>query len=156
MTIAVALAGRRGSGKATLIDEADAPIAEARPWYLHSCGYAVSHDGTYLHRALAKPPAGLQVDHVNGDRLDNRRCNLRVTTATGNSRNSGASRRSTSGFKGVSKTRGGRWRAYINIQRRQRTLGVHATAELAARAYDAAAVRLYGEYARLNFGAAGR
>jgi hypothetical protein len=94
----------------------------------------------------------LEVDHINGDKLDNRRANLRVATKTQQRQNQRVTRRNTSGFKGVSRISStGRWRARIKVSGRQMPCGVYATAESAALAYDAAAREYFGEFARLNF-----
>jgi hypothetical protein len=96
-------------------------------------------------------PPGLVVDHINGDPLDNRKSNLRLATQADNSRNS-VQRGSNSGFKGVSYV-AKRGLYFASIKHNGRTIGLgrHRTAEDAARAYDAAARRLQGQFARLNF-----
>ncbi len=93
------------------------------------------------------------VDHINGDGLDNRRSNLRQATHSQNMANKRLYRNNTSGFKGVSRNRGkGRpWRASIRANNVRYRLGNHDTPEAAARAYDAAALKRFGEFARLNF-----
>lgn len=93
------------------------------------------------------------VDHINGDGLDNRRSNLRPATALQNMANKRRYRNNTSGFKGVTRNSGtGRpWQASIRANNRRYHLGYHDTPEQAARAYDAAALRLFGEFARPNF-----
>lgn len=103
-----------------------------------------------LHAFLTGWPL---TDHINGDGLDNRRANLRPATKEQNGRNAALSRRNTSGFKGVTRSgTKGRWVALIGTgQGRQARLGTFDSAEEAARAYDAAALALWGEYARPNF-----
>lgn len=97
-----------------------------------------------------------RTDHRNGDGLDNRRINLRDATAGENSRNTRVHADSASGFKGVTwYPRSRRWRAHIHSGKKQHHLGYFATADEAARAYDAAARELYGEFACLNFPDAG-
>jgi hypothetical protein len=92
-------------------------------------------------------------DHINGDGLDNRRTNLRQATPTQNNANCGIRGHNTSGYKGVSlrPDRGNRWRATIRIHGLQYFLGLFDDVEDAARAYDAAALELFGDFARLNF-----
>lgn len=85
------------------------------------------------------PPGDMLIDHVNGDGADNRWANLRLATPAENSRN----RRTSSEFKGVRKTKSGRYRAHI-------TLGVFDTAEEAAAAYDDAARLYHGRFAAVN------
>jgi hypothetical protein len=105
----------------------------------------------FMHRVILTAPEGVAVDHINGDTLDNRHANLRFATASQNARNSTLSSRNTSGFKGVSfdRTRG-KWRASIKDSDRKHTIGRFDSALDAARAYDEAALQLYGEFARTN------
>jgi hypothetical protein len=92
------------------------------------------------------------VDHANGNGLDNRRCNLRLATDTQNAQNRGLRSDNSSGFKGVSRDKQRQaWVAYISDGPRQRRLGRYSDREEAARAYDDAAIQLFGEFARLNF-----
>lgn len=106
-----------------------------------------------LHRQLLGLPPGdpRQVDHVNGDGLDNRKANLRLATQLQNRHNArslgGASR-----FIGVCRvSSSATWRAQVGHDGRTEHLGCFDSEEAAARAYDAAASRLFGEFARLNF-----
>lgn len=100
-----------------------------------------------MHRYLTAWPL---VDHINGNGLDNRRSNLRKATSAENGRNRRRASNNTSGFKGVYLTRDV-WRALIWVEGRRRHLGLFATPEEAARAYDAAALEHFGEFAWLNF-----
>jgi len=107
-----------------------------------------------MHRVIlgAADPA-VKVDHRDGDGLNNRRSNLRKSTNAENIRNQAPHRdKKTSKLKGVCfypKT--GRYRAQIMADYRKVNLGSYATAEIAARVYDAAARELHGEFARVNF-----
>ena len=94
---------------------------------------------------------GSEVDHINRDKLDNRRSNLRLVTHTQNCVNASLRVTNTSGFKGVNFYRGKYWRAYIRVNYRHISLGFFPTAEAAARAYDEAAREHFGEFAFLNF-----
>ena len=89
----------------------------------------------------AFPPSNLHVDHLNGDKLDNRLCNLRICTAKQNQENSRIPKHSTTRLKGVSRS-GTRFRAAICHDRKQIHLGCFSSAEEAHAAYCEAAVHL--------------
>lgn len=92
------------------------------------------------------------VDHVNGNGLDNRRANLRQATHGQNMGNKRIYSSNTSGFKGVGLHRkSSKWQAIIWRDGKSHYLGRYAIPEEAARAYDRAAVELFGDFARLNF-----
>ena len=102
-----------------------------------------------MHRVICEVPAGLQVDHINGNGLDNRRANLRLATAAQNQHNRSISINNTSGFKGVYWSKSvGKWAASIRLNRRKFHLGHFSSPEEAHRAYVAASVRLHGEFGR--------
>jgi hypothetical protein len=106
----------------------------------------------HMHRVILDAPQGIQVDHINGNRFDNRRSNLRCATHQQNQFNRGARRNGSSQYKGVSwiaKHR--RWQATIAIDSRNTNLGWFTDEVEAARAYDAAARIHHGEFAYLNF-----
>lgn len=142
-----------------LVDEVDASLAQYR-WCIVG-GYAVralsKKGGTRkwvrMHRLIAQAPEGVEVDHINRNRLDNRRSNLRLTDRLGNARNRSLNRASNSGYKGVRQfgSQGGRWMAEIGYEGRVFFLGVHQTSEEAAVTYDLAAMALFGEFAAPNF-----
>lgn len=149
-------------GYCALVDDADFDrVMAAGPWQATpSRGgrvYAQRHvrrrDGRKtsqkLHTFLTGWP---EVDHRNGDGLNNRRENLRRVSRTQNNANARLRKDSTSGFKGVSwQKRDRTWYARIVVSGQRRFLGCFRTAEEAARAYDAAARELFGEFARPNF-----
>ena len=131
-------------------------------WYINQRGYAytafydrvVHRTRTRMmhHLVVGKPPIGMFVDHGNRNKLDNRRCNLRICTRRENQRNHGVSSVNTSGYKGVSyQPSRRRFLATIRIDGIKTNLGRFETAERAAREYDAAAMEHFGEFAFLNF-----
>lgn len=102
-----------------------------------------------LHRLVMRARPGQIVDHRNSDRLDNRKSNLRLCTTAENIANMDI-RGGSSRFKGVYRDRDGRWHAQIGHQSRRYNLGKFKSEVDAARAYDAKALELFGEFARLN------
>jgi hypothetical protein len=95
-------------------------------------------------------PGAAQIDHRDGDGLNNRRENLRPATRTQNNANQ-RKYRGTSRYKGVSwDVSSRRWRARIHCDHRETSLGQFTSEADAARAYNAAALEHFGEYARLN------
>jgi hypothetical protein len=105
-----------------------------------------------LHRAITQAPKGMDVDHIDGNTLNNARANLRVCTRAQNTHNSKARAQNTTGYKGVSRSaHGGSWFSQISVHGRYRHLGHYSSPEAAAVAFDTAAIALQGEFAHLNF-----
>lgn len=150
------------SGHEIHIDEDDVEQISARSWFVGPEGYAQSSTRKagrsitlYVHRLLMGLQGGDKrcVDHINGNRLDNRRVNLRVCSNADNLRNRGKTKRNRSGFKGVIPVpvkNGVRWRAQINIGGKEKYLGTFATPEEAAVAYKAASIQYHGEFAKFD------
>lgn len=90
-----------------------------------------------------------KIDHINGNREDNRIFNLRECTMSQNAMNTGAHRDNTSGFKGVTRNHN-RWMANIKKDGVATYLGTFDTPEEAHAAYAAAAVRVHGQFARVR------
>lgn len=156
----VALVPIASSDQRAIVDAEQAPLVAGRPWRVCD-GYArttVQNGSTLLMHALILPvDPPLTVDHANGNRLDNRASNLRAATRAQQQWNRGKQRNNRSGFKGVSfHTLRRRWRATIRVDGRHVHLGLFDDPELAARAYDAAAVDAWGDFARVNFAEATR
>lgn len=141
-------------GEIVLVDDEDYPALNQWKWSFHSGGYACRIENgkmILMHRFLLKAEDGDYVDHVNGKRWDNRRCNLRVATPQQSAYNTTKTNRN--GYRGVT-FHAGRPKPYQAAMRRngrKKSLGYYVTAEEAARAYDAAAINQQGEYAKLNF-----
>jgi hypothetical protein len=105
-----------------------------------------------LHREIMSAPAGLLVDHRNGDSLDNRRDNLRLATHSQNSCNKRKRKNALSRFIGVSFIkRENKWASQIRHEGKKMWLGCFDNEIDAAKAHDAAAIKYHGEFARLNF-----
>ena len=106
-----------------------------------------------LHQLILPVSEGKEVDHKNGNGLDNRKDNLREATPTQNSQNSKKqNNKSHSQYKGVfwAKDRN-KWRAGISFNEKYTILGTFTDEIEAAKAYDKKAKELHGEFARLNF-----
>ena len=147
-------------GFESLVDDSDFDQVSQWKWCYsgYENGYAVRKpriDGRsktiYLHRFIVNAPIGMEVDHINGDRLDNRRSNLRVCTRQQNNKNVRKHCDNTSGFKGVFwEKRRKKWYSKIRESGVQKFLGYFPTPELAYEEYKKAAVRCYGEFARFE------
>lgn len=139
--------------KYALISSVDYEYISQWKWSYDSHGYArrLGKDKKiYMHRILMNPPTGKVVDHINGDKLDNRRSNLRICNHAENLRNHKPLRNNTSGFIGVSRSNN-KWRAYAGPRDSVKHLGTFDTPEEAARVRDAFAAQTYGEFAKFNF-----
>ncbi len=148
-------------GKVALVDDDDYERVAQYKWHAyqarHGRWYAKRHTSRttgrhtlYLHRFILNVVS--HIDHKNHDGLDNRRCNLRPATRNQNNRNRGMSCRNRIGYKGVRRARNNqRWGALITVNNKQIWLGMFNSQIDAARAYDAKARELHGEFAGLNF-----
>lgn len=153
-------------GEIALVDDNLYPALSRHVWHRHSNGYVVRTTGTHKKRKvhwLHRIVLGIDsdADHRDGNKLDNRRSNLRPATGSQN----GGNRRKTSiietssRFKGVTlkpankKWNKDKWRAQIKVNNKtgkQITLGYFDTEIDAAKAYNKAAKELFGEFALLN------
>jgi len=144
---------RTSAGKSIFVDTEDLPLLSAFTWCVGGTGYAMSRTGgsaTLMHRLLIGAPRGMFVDHIDGSPLNNRKGNLRVCRKQQNEFNTKVRRDNTCGYRGVCPSRRGKFRAYINLNGKQESLGEYLRPEDAARAYNKRAVELFGEFARLN------
>ena len=147
--------------KTAIVDDADYESLSLHHWSCCKAGYAmrgfsINGKKMYLkmhHVVAGRPPHGYVVDHINGNRLDNRRCNLRFVTYQQNAFNAHKHQveNGTSRFKGVSYMKDKhKWRSRIMIGGREKHIGLYGTEEEAALAYNEAAKSYFGEYAKLN------
>lgn len=151
-------------GKVTLVDDDNYDELMQFRWYAYHClingaWYAQRSIGSrlhsqleHMHRRIMKAPLDFEVDHRNLDTLDNRKENLRLATRQQNAANRRRQINNTSGFKGVSLfRRDNNFKAQIKVDGHKMHIGYFDTPEAAAHAYDAAALRYFGEFAWLNF-----
>lgn len=105
-----------------------------------------------MHREILKAPKNKSTDHINGNGLDNRRKNLRLCSVSQNACNQKPRVNNTSGFRGVYRKKGIKnWLVLIQYKKKSRHVGYYSTAIEAARAYDKAARKHHGAFARTNF-----
>lgn len=144
-------------GKVIFLDDEDYPLVKGFKWDAKPGGkqwYATTVRPPFqlMHRLIMKAKQGQKVDHINGNGLDNRRDNLRFCTDAENSRNRGPNRTNKTGFKGVLwSVTAKKFQAFISNEGRSKYLGSFDCPFKAARAYDAAARELHGEFANTNF-----
>lgn len=150
-------------GKIALVDDDIYPYISQWKWIAHkrkNTWYAVRNAPRppggvliLMHRQIVQPQNGMDVDHINGDGLDNRAENLRECTHSQNIQNSKLRSDNESGYKGVHWDNVKRkWRAGIREKNGKYIhLGYHDDPCEAGRAYDFAAKKLHGTFARLNF-----
>lgn len=148
-------------GKFALVDDEDYETLSAVKWCAAKIGWTFyakrsirRSDGVRtvvcMHRVIL--PDVEEIDHINGNGLDNRRGNLRPVTRSQNRRNSRKRTDNTSGHIGVYwHKQKRRWEAQVKLDGRRRSAGYYDTPEEAARARDALALELHGSYAKLNF-----
>jgi hypothetical protein len=145
-------------GKETIVDDEDFEHLNQWKWNCNKYGYAVrtipktNGKNMWMHREIMNTPAGFQTDHINGNKRDNRRENLRICTASENRANNPLRMDNTSGFKGVSwDIVHEKWNAKLAFQGRRINLGFFSSAIEAAQVYDKALRKFFGDFARVNF-----
>jgi hypothetical protein len=134
------------------IDEDDWMIVRYYSWRIHHSGRPVTNTGRYgyqrsvfLHNLLlGKAPHGLEWDHENRDKLDNRRCNIRAVTRCVNARNRGLRKDNKSGLRGIRRAENGDWIATLRLLGTYHRLGTFALREDAIEARKTAEQMLWG------------
>ena len=145
-------------GQVAVVDDEDYEILSQYRWRLSMKGYAertgikkgeTARSTILMHREILKARHGMWVDHINRDKLDNKKKNLQLVTPSQNRMNSVGR---TNTLKGVSwnKTKKN-WLASIRLEGRTIYLGSFSNQKDAALTYDKAAKKLFGKYAKLNF-----
>lgn len=149
-------------GKIALVDDEDYERLSEWKWSYNGTGYAVRSEHYYrdgkrrtrtilMHREIIKTPDGMETDHINGDRLDNRKCNIRPCDRKQNVWNNGSQLNKTSQYKGVSYHKGyKKWLAQIGKNGIHYFIGWYKTELEAAYYFDVKSLELYGEFARIN------
>jgi hypothetical protein len=147
-------------GKFAIVDEADFKWLNQWKWHLRSHNgreYAIRVNWKEMkhwirmHRLIMNPPEGIEVDHRDGNGLNNRRRNLRLATHRQNSRNTKLRNDNKSGYRGVCwDEQTNRWKATINCDGKQIWLGRFDHLRDAAAAYNEAARIQFGEFAVFN------
>lgn len=145
-------------GMRCIVDDCDYDILVSMGAWHFDSGYARKkkresgkNRTIYMHRVIMDAPDSALVDHINGDTLDNRRSNLRICTAKENAQNRRQNRRSRNPFKGVFwHEKAQKWQASIGVDGRSVYIGLFDTAEQAADAYNAAASKMFSDFACLN------
>lgn len=151
-------------GYVTVVDDEDYEWLSQWKWHASSgtngSVYAVrkcsvtekrGHRFIALHREITNAPCDLQVDHIDGNSLNNRRSNLRLCTQLQNNQNAPKNKRNTSGYKGVHWNIGEKkWVAHIRVNQKKVRLGSFGNVEDAAKAYAEASRKYHGEFGRIE------
>jgi hypothetical protein len=147
-------------GKVSIVGVEDFEQLSKHKWYFHKNGYAVRNrkksDGPgsrciRMHREILRAPDDLLVDHINGDKLDNRRSNIRLATKSQNECNKGPSSLNGSGYRGVSWSKQKRkWHVRVYLDAKCQHVGFFSNIEEAALAYNEATKKIHGSFSREN------
>jgi hypothetical protein len=157
----IELGGERGKGKFLLVDDSDFSMFNFFSWSSDGHGYGQAHvpksgkncqETILAHHLILESAKDKVIDHINGDKLDCRRENLRLVTQSQNLTNSKKRKNAFSKYKGVSwYKRDKNWSAYFHIDYKKIHIGYFKSEIEAAEAYDLKAKQFFGQYARLNF-----
>lgn len=126
------------SGEYFICDTQDLPLIQKYTWYLNMNGYARSAEGKYFHRLVMDTPDDYIIDHINRNKLDDRKENLRICKQIDNSHNMGMFSTNSSGHTGVYKNKSGKYEAEIVVDYKKIFLGAFDKYEDACDAYDRA------------------
>ena len=166
MSKRIYLTGKNGEGKITIVDDCDYEELNQWKWYLNKDGYvwrSYKKDNSWKQIRIHREILGLTdtkvfTDHINHDKLDNRRENLRACTNQENQRNSKKQQKNIYGKKCSSKYKGvcwkksrNKWVAFIKIDNKLINLGTFISEIEAAKTYDTKAKELFKEFACINF-----
>jgi hypothetical protein len=135
-----------------LLDKNDYEQLKDISWHIGAKGYVMSNNNLYLNRVIMKTPKGMDTDHINGNKLDNRKQNLRIATRTQNNLNKGKqSTKASSKYKGVGwdKNRS-LWMSFTTIKNKFKSFGRFKTEKEAAIKYNQEIIKYYGGFAKLN------
>lgn len=139
-------------GKYALVDDKDYEELNKHKWYF--ANYAIRQvggKGVFMHKVIMPAPKGMHTDHINRDKLDNRKQNLRVCTHAENNRNTTTMwKTNRSGYKGVTfNKKAGKYVAQIKEHGNYRFLGHYDVPEEASLAYKEAALKYHGNFASI-------
>lgn len=136
------------------VDDEDFELVSKHKWYKYpSCRYVkayINGKAVSIHRLVMGASTSQSIDHINGNSLDNRKCNLRFCSQAENMKNRKPNRNGRSPYKGVVVLKNGRFRAKIDSDGKRVGLGVYSCERDAVIAYNAAAKVLHGEFAYMN------
>ena len=136
------------------LDKVDMYLLKKHSFSISPDGYPVcsyKNKCTQIHRLILLDKEGYYIDHINRNRLDNRRCNLRYATPSQNQMNKKIPKNNTSGYRGVSFYKPNKkWRAKIKIDEKHIHIGYFESILDATKAYNKVAKELFGEFAVLN------
>lgn len=138
-----------------IVDDADYAEVSRVKWSLAPSGYATGWMANrvhgYMHRLIARTPPGMSTDHINCDKLDNRRCNLRICTQSQNMANTTPPANNKSGIKGVSWDKARKkWAVYLKHKRICMNIGRFDSLDDARAAYEVAASVYFGKFAKVS------
>lgn len=141
--------------KIALVSDEDFEELSKYKWHLHTTKFGdyarTSNPKRYMHTFLMNPGHGYEVDHQDGDGLNNQRSNMRICTSSQNKANQKVRSDNVSGFKGVSwdKSRE-KWLAQTHYKGKYKYIGRFANKLEAVNAYNTTVIELFGDFAKVN------